>query len=192
MLIAFKIGFSFFFFFFFKFLLAHMIFFFFQFWEKTENLQIGQKKKKVGQKCTKEKKKKKETKRSPWTLFRVDLDQHIDIVSFVVGDCLKIDLSTLTPRWPSIKNSWTPRKNLWPRFSSPKFHQNLLNYVDGAFWAYLNNDPQMTFDPKFLNTPSVPPPWWSLCPSITKIHQGIFEKHFLFVIDTQRDTQIQR
>ena len=59
----------------------------------------------------------------------------------------KIWLSTVTPRWPPIKNSWTPWKNLWPSISSPKFHQNLLNHVDEeAFWAYLNNDPKWPLD----------------------------------------------
>ena len=47
--------------------------------------------------------------------------------------CLQFDLQQwpqMTPRWPPIKNSWTLRKNLRPRISSSKFHQNLSNHVD--------------------------------------------------------------
>ena len=122
----------------------------------------------------------------------VDLDQHTGILRFVVEGCLKFDLQKwpqMTPRWPPIKNFWTSGKNLWLRISSPKFNQNLLNHVDKeAFWAYLNNDPN---DPKWPpddrwpqipEHPYCPPTWWSLHPSITKIHHNIFKKkHFLIV-----------
>ena len=87
------------------------------------------------------------------------------------------DLNKST-RWPPIKNSWTPRKNLLPRISSPKFHQNLLNHVDEeAFWAYLNNDPKWPLDDLWSQIPEhpyCPPTWWSLCPSITKMNGQIY------------------
>ena len=99
------------------------------------------------------------TQNQIWTLM-VDLDQHTDIVSFVVDGCLKFDLyqwPQMAPRWPPIKNSSTPWKNLWLRITSPKFHQNLLNYVDEeAFWAYLNNDPKWPLDVLWPQIPEHP------------------------------------
>ena len=66
---------------------------------------------------------------------------HSQFFSPVEG-CLKFDLSTVAPRWFANKKSWTSQKNLWPRISLPKFHQNLLNYVDEAFWTWMKNDPR--------------------------------------------------
>ena len=87
----------------------------------------------------------------------VELAQHTDIVRFVVEGCLKFDLQQwpqMTPRWPLIKNSWAPQKNLRPRISSPKFHQNLLNHVDEE--AYLNNDPKWPLDDLWPQIPEHP------------------------------------
>ena len=173
----------------------------------------------------------------------VDLDQHTDIVRFVVEGCLqgckqtrrkkpekpekvresglkaskmgwkeikvwefglhesrnsckskktyipmfKIWPSTVTPRWPPIKNSWTPWKNLWPRISSV-FTQVSSKSIDScrrrSVLSIFEQWPQMT--PRWPLTPNswtplLSPTWWSLCPSIMKIHQCIFEKHFLIV-----------
>ena len=82
-------------------------------------------------------------------LLMVDLDQHTDMVSFVVEGCLKFDLSTVSPRWPPTKIPELSERTfirissqISSRISSPKFHQNQSDYVDKeVFWAYLNNDP---------------------------------------------------
>ena len=80
-----------------------------------------------------------------WSLNH-QLDEEVTLtVSFAVG-CLKFD----PQQWPQMtqddlqsKIPEHPERNLWSRISSPKFLQNLLNYVDKeAFWAYLNNDPK--------------------------------------------------
>ena len=84
----------------------------------------------------------------------VDTDQHTGIVSFLVEGFLKLTFQQwpqMTQTWPPIENSWTLGMNLWPRISSPKFHQNLLNLLEEAVWTYLSNDP-MT-------------PWWPLSPN---------------------------
>ena len=112
-------------------------------------------------------------KRLPWTLFDGWPKPTYWHSQICWRRLLKIWLSTVTPRWPPIKNSWTPRKNLWPSIYSPKFHQNLLNHVDEeAFWAYLNNDPKWPLNDIWLQIPE--PPYLSpyLMIIVSKYHEN--------------------
>ena len=100
----------------------------------------------------------------------------------------------MTPKWSPIKNSWTSPKNLWVKISSSKF-QNLSYHVDKeALRAYLNNDPQMTYD-LWPQIPKIPTIWKSLYPSRpynVTIHLGIFEKMHFFYKFVDRQTQRYR
>ena len=123
------------------------------------------------------------TKRSPWTLFDAwHWPTHWQS-QFVVKDYLKSDLSTVTPNDPKMTS-----KEPLAKISSSKFHQSKLNYIDKeAFWVYLINDPLHDLWSQIPKHPYCIPTRWWLYSSITKIHQGIFEKKHFEIVDRQID-----
>ena len=74
-------------------------------------------------------------------------------------------LPQMTPRWPLIKNSWTPRKNLWPRISShtpcERFGKSVLQGVDNKV-KKLNKNYESTYF--FLQ---------HYCDTVEKFHQNL-------------------
>ena len=87
-------------------------------------------------------------------------------------------------QWPIKIPKDLAQKNLWPRIASPKFYQYVLNYEGKeAFRGKLKKWPLRTSRwPLTPNSWTHPlSPHLMIIPSIRKINQGIFEKHFLIV-----------
>ena len=125
-------------------------------------------------------------KRSPWALFMVDLNQHIDIVSFVEKRLFKIWPFNSDPNDPKM----TSDQKLLNTLKEP-LAKNLFTQVSSKSIELCRQKSILSIFEWPKITPRRPStanswhpycsPWWSLYPSITKIHQGIFVKHFLIV-----------
>ena len=118
------------------------------------------------------------TKRSSWTLY----DGWPRTTHWHSQICcrrlFKIWPSTVTPNDPKMTSDQkflNTQKNLWPRISSPKFHQNLSNHVDEeAFWVHLNNDPKWPLDdlwPQIPEHPYCSPPHLMII--VSKYHENL-------------------
>ena len=106
----------------------------------------------------------------------------------------KIWSSTVTPNDPKMTSDQkflnTPKeplaKDLFTQVSSKSIESCRWRSVLSVFEQW----PQMTLDdlwPQIPEHPYCPITWcwWSLCPSITKIHQCIFEKKHFLIVDGQ-------
>ena len=139
------------------------------------------------------------TKRSPWTLFDGwprPTHWHSQIWC---RRLFKIWPSTVTPNDPKMTSDQkflnTPKEPL----AKDLFTQVSSKYIESCRWrsvlSVFEQWPQMT--PRWPLTPNswtplLSPTWWSLCPSITKIHQEIFEKKHFLIVDGYTDRQIDR
>ena len=134
----------------------------------------------------------------------VDLDQHWHS-QICCRRLFKIWPFNSNPKWPQDDLRSKIPEHLERTSGQGSLHPSFIKSIESCRWrsilSVLNNDPKWPWPlddlwPQIPDHPYHPPTWWSLCPSITKIHQDIFEKkHFLIVdgqIETQIDTQTHR
>ena len=111
----------------------------------------------------------------------VDLDQHTDIVRFVVEGCLKFDLQL----WPQNDlGSKIPghlkepmAKDLFTQVSSKSIESCRRKRFLSVFEQRSQMTPRWPSTPN-LWTPLLSPTWWLLCPSIMRIISVHIQKAF--------------